>query len=191
MTSGEQLSGSPGGKSTMYSEATGPARSRLDAQYVLPQDFIEFAQAVAGTLRGYFTFFEEVSDPSDLTLIRGHMKSEMELLWYIRKAMLDDLNQYFTDEKIRLILPGGEGWTEIRNTCIGELNTTRRAVIVEFRKAVWAASDDLSNEQIPSERRHDSRTAAVQCLQDLAARWTTLAEALSEVQDMGSRESSK
>jgi hypothetical protein len=39
--------------------------------------------------------------------------------------------------------------------------------------------------------RHDSRTAAVQCLPDLAGKWTTLAEALSTVQSMGRRENSR
>lgn len=99
--------------------------------------------------------------------------------------MVDDLNHYFSDEKIEPILPPAEGWTETRNTCIGELNAIRTAVKVDFRKAVWAASDDLSNEHVPAERRLDSRTAAVQCLQNLATKWTTLAEALSAVQDMG------
>jgi hypothetical protein len=190
MTSGEQLDSSPGGRSTMYFEATGLARSRLDAQHPLPQDFIQFAQAVAGTLRGYYTFLEEVSDPPDLMLIRRHMVKEMELLLHIRKAMLDDLNQYFTDEKTRMILPSAERGAEVRNTCVDELDATRKAVTVDLRKAVWAALDDLSNEQVLSERRQDSRTVAVQSLQDLAVRWTTLAEALSSVQDIGSQESS-
>jgi hypothetical protein len=191
MTSGEQLGGSPGGRSNLYSEATEAARSALDAQHPSPQDFVEFAQAVAGTLRGYYTFFEEESEPSDLTLIRRHMQSEMELLRIIRKFMLDDLNQYFADEKIRTILPSADKWTEVRNTCIGELDATRRAVTVDFRNAIWTASDDLSNEQVPSERRPNTRTAAVQSLQILAERWTTLAEALSTVEDMGSQESFK
>lgn len=191
MTSGDQLGDSPGGRSTLYSEATEAARSALDAQHPSPQVFVEFALAVAGTLRGYYTFFEEESEPSDLTLIRRHMQSEMELLRIIRKFMLDDLNQYFTGEKIRMILPSADKWTEVRNTCIGELDATRRAVTVDFRNAIWTASDDLSNEQVPSERRPNTRTAAVQSLQILAERWTTLAEALSMVEDMGSQESFK
>jgi hypothetical protein len=190
MSSGEQLDGSPGGTSAMYFEATKLARSRLNAQHPLPQDFIQFAQDVAGTLRGYYTFFEEVSEPPDLMLVRRHMAKEMELLRHIRTAMLDDLNQYFTNERIRVILPRAERWAEVRNTCIDELDATRKAVTVNLRKAVWAASDDLSNEQVLSERRQDSRTAAVQSLQDLAVRWTTLAEALSSVQDIANRESS-
>jgi hypothetical protein len=189
MTSGKQLDRSPGGRSTLYSEATKLARDRLDAQDPSPQHYKEFAEAVAGTLRGYYTFFEEVSEPSDPMLIRHHMVQEMELLQHIRMAMLDDLNHYFADEKIRIILSSAERWAEVRNTCIDERDATWEAVRVDFRKAVWAAFDDLSNEQVLSERRQDSRTAAVQYLQDLAIRWTTLAEALSSVQDIESQES--
>jgi hypothetical protein len=170
----------------MYLEATRIARDALSAKNPLPQDFIQFARSVAGTLRGYYTFLEEVSEPLDLMLIRRHMAKEMELLRHIRKLMLDDLNQYFSDEKINMILPGAERWVEVRNTCLDELDATRKAVTVDLRRAVWAASDDLSNEHVPAERRQDSRTAAVQSLQDLAASWTTLAEALSSVQDIGS-----
>lgn len=188
MTSGKQLDGSPGGRSTLYSEATKLARNKLDAQDPLPQDYKEFAEAVAGTLRGYYTFFEEVSEPSDPMLIRRHMVQEMELLQHIRQGMLDDLNQYFTDEKSRMILPNAERWAEVRNTYIGERDATWKAVRVDLRKAVWAAFDDLSNEHVLAERRQDSRTAAVQSLQDLAERWTTLAEALSSVQDIASQE---
>src|SRR5215467_14609642 len=152
MTSGQQPDGGPEGTSVMYFEATKLARSKLDGEHPLPQDFIGFAQDVAGTLRGYYTFFEEVSEPPDPMLIRRHMVNEMDHLRVIRRAMLDDLNQYFTDEKIKGILPSAESRTEVRNTWIDELDATRKAVTVDLREAVWGALDDLSNEQVPSQR---------------------------------------
>jgi hypothetical protein len=185
MTSRGQLQGNPVGLSSLYSKSTEQLRNSLDPQHPLLENFVQFARAIASVLKGYFKFFDEDSEPANLADIRDHMIQEMNLLWNIRKDLISDLGQFFTDANIIMILSQAGKGEEVVDTCIDDRNSIHTAVARTLGKDIRAALDDMSNEQVSSAQRQDSREAALLTLQNVAEKWTTLADELSSAGNIG------
>jgi hypothetical protein len=151
-----------------------------DVKHELLAELSRHALAVAVILSGFYNFFED-SRPGDPANIRNYMTREMNALWDIRNILLEDLRLY-DDERFRTAM--SQGTEEIKGVIYDELDTIRRNVKRVMADAVRAAWDDLSSEDTSSKRRVESRSAAVQCLDELAQSWSTLSEQLSSAQQL-------
>ena len=165
--------------SSPYLDSTKESRDALDKKPSL-EKIIEFSSAIATMLNEQFRFLEEDSEPADQYHIRDHMMQEMKDLWRTRQGLLADLRQYFTDEYIITNLPEVvKEKSNIIDTYLNELDSIRTAVRTTLGNAIRAAQDDLSSEHVSSAQRQESRTVALESLQNLAKKWATLSEELS------------
>jgi hypothetical protein len=188
MSSSEQVDDAAVGMSGSYVDSTEESRNSVDPHQPLLDTFTKFASDIAKTLNNQFIFLEEDSEPVDHTGIRAYMMQELDDLWNTRQSLLADLREYFTDENIVRSLSGVVKDTSVTmTTCLKELDSIRIATKKTLGNAVRAAWDDLSSENVASEQRQKSRSAALESLQSLAANWKTLSEELSTAKKIGSQ----
>jgi CHAT domain len=167
----------PADVSTLYFDSTEDSRSSLDPRQPLLDKFVEFARAIAWTLESQFRFLDEDSEPANPARIRDHMMQEMNDLWHTRQGLLADLRQYFTDQNVKWSLSALEVGPQLLDSCLDELYSIRAAVKI-LGQNVRAAWDDLSNDNVTTAQRQESRAAALGSLQSLAQKWETLSEEL-------------
>jgi hypothetical protein len=161
---------------------TEPSRSVLilekDAGHPLLGAFIEHARMVAAALIDVSRFLEGDSIPADPAQIRQYMMEEMNALWLIRRGLLDDLRLY-SNESIVTALPQKGVTSEV---IIDELDSIRSAVKQSLGNKIRAALDDLSNEQVSSAQRIESREAAIHSVNVLAEKWVDFSHHLSLIE---------
>jgi hypothetical protein len=192
MTSGGQLDDSLASMSIELFDDTKEVRGGLDPQQPLLSAYIRYTQVVASGLSDYFTFLDEDSEPDDPAHPRDYMVQEMTQLLHIRRWLIGDLRNFFTDGQIRLALSQAQvpEESEIINVCIDELNSVRTAVKITLRNAVWAALDDFSSEHVLAALRQATRTAALEALQSVAQKWDTFSKQLSSAKEIAKEQDS-
>lgn len=173
-----------------YFDSTQPFREGLDPKSPSLEQLIKYAGIIVEVLNGYATFFAEDADPTDLG-IRAYMEQEMKLLLEIRKGLIDDLKQFFTDDKVSMALSRvtkKEKKETVTRTCLDELDLIQTAVKVDLREYTWAVGRDLENDHVTSMQEQKSLTAALQFLQSVAEKWTSLSDQLSAAGDIGNQQ---
>jgi hypothetical protein len=133
------------------------------------------AKTIATILKVIFSSIEN-SRPYRGTDIRGFMHSQMDLLWTVKSILQEEVQLF--DDAFQSIIDSGAG--QVGAEVVRDLDAIRLAVEESLPDAIRAAWDDLSAESVPSDRRQESRRAAMRSIRDLSGTWETFAEKLNE-----------